>query len=617
MGVFKRISFVSLVELFLLLGLVLTVGQAVTATAQSPGSVDDFEITSFSADYYLTRSPEGTSILTVNEILVAKFPEFDQNHGILRAIPDEYQSHTVSLKIQSVTNERDVAYRYTTTTTNHNLVLKIGDAGTYVHGPQTYKIRYEMRNVINFQAGQDEFYWDINGDQWLQTFKQVIANIHIPKELDSALLPQRQCYAGVLGGIASNCTVAARDDELETVITVLANSPLQPRQTLTAILAFKAGTFAIGPEVAREQFYRKIKVALAAIAVTLPPLIAAKVMHSRWRRFGNDPKSRGIIVPEYAPPKDFNVLISDFVLNQKMSQKAFSAAIIELAVGRYFNIYETKQKKTLRRDVTDYELELIKDPSGITPELKKVAHVVFGTGQVGTRIKLSELKILHASIYKNMREMENLMSQNLTTKGYFKKDPKKVKTSYMAWAGGIFFVSMAGLFIWPVSVLAVGLALAALVMFGFAFIMPARTEAGVKAHDDLLGLRSYIKMAETDRLKYLQSPKGAERVSDSSEFDPKTPAQKIKLFEKLLPYAMLFNLEKDWTKQFQDLYKQQPDWYFGGWTTFNSVYLASSISGFGTYNSAVFAPPSSSSGSGFSGGGSSGGGGGGGGGGGW
>lgn len=96
------------------------------------------------------------------------------------------------------------------------------------------------------------------------------------------------------------------------------------------------------------------------------------------------------------------------------------------------------------------------------------------------------------------------------------------------------------------------------------------------------------------------------------------PQRTVELFEKLLPYAIALGVEKQWAKEFNDIYKQPPEWFSGNWSTFNAYYLASSITG--SMQSAMatsFAPPSSSGSSGFGGGGFSGGGGGGGGGGGW
>jgi uncharacterized membrane protein len=74
---------------------------------------------------------------------------------------------------------------------------------------------------------------------------------------------------------------------------------------------------------------------------------------------------------------------------------------------------------------------------------------------------------------------------------------------------------------------------------------------------------------------------------------------------------MLFGIEKQWVKEFAQLYEQPPEWYAGS-GAFNAGYFAGSMSGFASASAASFSPPSSSGG-----GGSAGGGGGGGGGGGW
>jgi hypothetical protein len=88
------------------------------------------------------------------------------------------------------------------------------------------------------------------------------------------------------------------------------------------------------------------------------------------------------------------------------------------------------------------------------------------------------------------------------------------------------------------------------------------------------------------------------------------------LFEKLLPYAILFGLEKDWAKQFNDIYVSPPGWYQGdNLNAFNAGYLVGAIGNFNSVAGTTFASPSDSNSSGFSGGGAGGGGGGGGGGG--
>ena len=91
----------------------------------------------------------------------------------------------------------------------------------------------------------------------------------------------------------------------------------------------------------------------------------------------------------------------------------------------------------------------------------------------------------------------------------------------------------------------------------------------------------------------------------------------IKLYERVLPYAVLFGQEKEWSKQIGHYYEQageQPDWYSGA-GAFSAIAFASGMSSLDTAASNASGYSSSSGGS--SGGGFAGGGGGGGGGGGW
>ena len=163
------------------------------------------------------------------------------------------------------------------------------------------------------------------------------------------------------------------------------------------------------------------------------------------------------------------------------------------------------------------------------------------------------------------------------------------------------------------------------------------TEAGRGIRDHLEGLRLYIRLAEADRLRVLQSPSGALRVdrpaaaSVAAGSDASTqavapqdaaraldPAVVLKLNERLLPYAVLFGQERQWSRELATLYEQRgesPTWYSGR-DGFNAGAFAVAVSSFSSASSTSWSgSSSSSSSSGSGGGGSSGGGGGGGGGG--
>jgi uncharacterized membrane protein len=576
-------------------------------------NTQNFTIKSFTADYYLDKNSSQTATLRTIETITAEFPSYDQNHGILRAIPQSYQDHTVSLKIDSVTDENGTPLHYTTSGQNGNKVLKIGDAGTYVHGLKTYKITYGQRNVAAIFSDHDEFYWDVNGDQWQQTFDAITARLHISSDLVPALQDRRTCYFGANGSSdTSGCTIAGPVSEPNGELITFSAKSAPPGENMTMVLGFAPGTFKLGPEIARDKRDRQIKYALIAAGTAAPALLSLIYLFTRWRKYGRDPKGRGVIIPEYQPPKGLNVLTSDYIFMEKLDNKAISALIIELAIRKYITIYEVKDEKRLRKDTIKYKLKLIKDPADLKMEERDVLRMYFTGLNVGTEIDLSKLA---AKLSMEAKILGKSLARSLTEAGYFRSNPAKAGSRYSLIGSALivaaFFLMTSGHILLP----GLSVALSGIIFLIFSRYMPSRSDTGAIVNDHMLGLRDYIKLAEADRLNFLQSPQGAEKIQEA-ELKPEDPQFKVKLFESLLPYAMVFDLEKDWAKQFEDAYKTPPSWYNGNWSTFNTFYLANSLGGFNSVSNTAFTAPHSSGASGF-GGGFSGGGGGGGGGGGW
>lgn len=142
------------------------------------------------------------------------------------------------------------------------------------------------------------------------------------------------------------------------------------------------------------------------------------------------------------------------------------------------------------------------------------------------------------------------------------------------------------------------------------------TDKGLALKQYLEGLKMYIKVAEKDRIRMLQGPDTAQKIG--APIDTNDARQMVKLYEKVLPYAMIFGLEKKWNKelgQYYDSLGSPPDWFSGNYSTWNAVAFSSMVSSFSS--AANYSTQADSSYGGSGGGGFSGGGGGGGGGGGW
>jgi uncharacterized membrane protein len=144
----------------------------------------------------------------------------------------------------------------------------------------------------------------------------------------------------------------------------------------------------------------------------------------------------------------------------------------------------------------------------------------------------------------------------------------------------------------------VGLFFSGLIFLVFSFFMPKRTKKGMEALWKIKGFKLYMKTAEQHRQQFYE---------------------KENIFEKFLPYAIVFGMTKLWIKKMEEIYGKEyfstyhPAWYVGAEAiSFDASVFESQLS---SITSAIGSISSSSSGS--AGGGFSGGGGGGGGGGGW
>ncbi|MDO5533999.1 MAG: DUF2207 domain-containing protein [Propionibacteriaceae bacterium] len=89
------------------------------------------------------------------------------------------------------------------------------------------------------------------------------------------------------------------------------------------------------------------------------------------------------------------------------------------------------------------------------------------------------------------------------------------------------------------------------------------TAEGRRINDELDGLKLYMTMAETDRLKVLQAPDTAERVPALAGPDGTDKGEIAKLHERLLPYAVLFGILPQWSEVVKHDYAEAE--YAPGW----------------------------------------------------
>lgn len=574
--------------------------QPAGAIGAVPGGVDDFSFDSLTVDYALSRADDGTSRLRVVETFVAVFPETDQNRGMRRSIPDSYNGQPLRPVLVGITDGTG-APRPVEVDSEDGVFTMTSRADGYVHGPQTYVFTYDLENVIgNFpETGTQEFYWDVNGVDWAQPFGTVTAALTVPEDLAGALTGERACYVGSQGATAT-CPISASPgtDGAQTITASVASVP--PYQTVTIAVGFVPGTFAVFDPSPFASVWGWLQMLAAAVMVAgVVWAVLARVRHLR------DAPGRPTIIAEYVPPTGIDALTSAVLL--KKPAKAIPAEVLEQAVVGSIRIEEGGRKLFGR---TKLKAVLV-DPARADGDGRMLLEGLFGGAGPGAEFEFGSRDTRLSQVAQRILKWA---ATELTARGIHRTVPASVKVlpGLVVGAGAaltfLFGVLALGASVSPV--LPVPLMIAAGAGIAVFFSVMAKkplTPAGAEVRDHLAGLKVFIEWAEADRIRMLQSPQGAERVA----VDTTDRAQMLKIYEPLLPYAVVFGQEKQWSEQLAVLYGDEgrPDWYVGS-GAFNAAAFAAGVA---TLSASAMSSSSTSGGAG--GGGSAGGGGGGGGGG--
>lgn len=584
-----------------LFAVLLSMVLASPAAAAVRTSVDDFSFDSMTVDYTLTRAEDGTSRLHVVEELVAVFPEHDQNRGIRRLLPLTYNGQPLQPELISVTDGEGAARPVEQDEVDNALEI-VSRADGYLHGRQVYVVTYTMENVTwDFPDTGLEFYWNVNGVDWAQPFGEVTARLHLDGELAEALSGRQACYAGSKDATTPCAGISAAESDGGVVVTARADA-LGPHQTLTMAVGFEDGAL-----VAFDTSYLAQPASWVQAVAGIGALGALGFAAGTRRRRLRDEPGRPTIIAEYDPPRGTDALEAAVLLGR--TSKAIPAEVLEQAVVGSIRIVEGTRRFSGRTKLT---VELI-DPSLADGNGRQLLDAMFPSGRTGEAFALGKQNERVASASNKIVAQADA---DLRVRGL----RKKVPTSAYVWPIAAAALALVVMFVTgmiaaergaspalPITMIVLGLVALVVVM-----LLVARrplTAQGAELRDHLKGLEEFIGWAEQDRIRMLQSPQGAERVP----VDVDDPRQKLVLYERLLPYAVVFGQEKQWSAQLAVLYTAigaaGPVWYYGA-GAFDASSFATNVGGL-----SAAAMSSSSTSGGSSGGGSAGGGGGGGGGG--
>lgn len=501
--------------------------------------------------------------LVVTETIVYDFEE-NNRHGIFRIIPDtslrQGARYRLHFNVLDVTMDgREVMWK--TMPASGGLEIKIGDPDYTISGKHAYRIRYATTRAMNSFSEGDEVYWNVTGDAWEVGIGSALFQLTAPTSSTATL-----CFTGAYGSTEHACSVAV--DGVTT--TVSTTRPLSPREGFTIVVRFPPGT--VQPVSWGERLGQIVMDNLW----TLLPVLVFIGMGFLWWRKGREPRGRGAVIPQYDYPRGLPPALLTSLMEQRMSERAVTATLLDLARRGYAKVTCTPNLFITKRNA---------DVRALHPFEKALYDALFLHRQ---EVTVYELK---GEFWRAIEKSRKEMFEELHTRELFEKNPSVIRTIWIMVAcvlvavgffatndlGGGFFLSML---------------ICAVIVAVFGWQMPRMTKEGAILVEEAKGFKVFLSVTEKARLDFTDAPE-------------RSPEQ----FAMFLPAAVAFGVEEKWAKQFEGIDMVPPSYLDGAWTATSSVAISHLLSDLHTSAMSSYSAPSSggSGHSGFSGGGSGGG----------
>jgi len=521
--------------------------------------------------------------LDITETILVHFSE--SRHGIIRMIPYKYAlaplpagTQKAERQLESngyaqiIINDIHVSdYDFAVSNRGNYKEIKIGSKNKYVDGLQKYIIHYRLLNTINFFADHSELYLNIIGDQWDTSIDSASFSIELYDALPST--PSFFVATGATGSKENNTVSQWTNNKIFSGSTTIA---LQPNQGLTVGIVFPDG------------FLIKQNYMLLGIAWLLLPVFVLILMFRIWKKRGKDEELT--ITTQFYPPNNVSPSVSGYIIDNKLNKRDLTALVPYWGAAGYLQVKETEKKALLGLiKTTEYEFIKLKDLPETAMSFEKT--LFNGIFETGNTVALDSLK---DKLYVTMNKAKLELEKEVDKGAYYEKYSRGFVFLFLMLGiaamvyGFIQLISNWGNPYWhPVAFIISGV-----IIIFFGIFMIKKTPKGNELYKQLAGFKEFIQKVDKDRLALF--------LKEDEHY-----------FDKVLPYAIVFDVADTWKDKLKDLDVPPPTWYVGNYNGFNTYMFLNSLDhSMNEMSKSFYSTPSSSGSSGgsFGGGGFSGGG---------
>lgn len=285
-----------------------------------------------------------------------------------------------------------------------------------------------------------------------------------------------------------------------------------------------------------------------AVIVVFPSLILLAFAFLARYQSRRMPRSEG---PRFAPLAEGTLARDALLLNR--DGRAMAAVLIDLAVRRRIRLLRPAAHDGKRPAIS---VEMV-EHARITARELAVIEALFGPESSSTRVR--RLSSDSRRLSRRVRVVLESEERAGVSDGLFFAQRRMWPTVLLRlvafiWAlVSLFFVigsigQDAGVDVGGVAAAAVGFGVVVAVFFVTPRPWRRFTAEAQPFRVHLAGMREYIDLAEKEPLRAVQSVEGALPRADVSAQARDAELQRIHLYERLLPYAVLFGMETSWLR---------------------------------------------------------------------
>ena len=272
------------------------------------------------------------------------------------------------------------------------------------------------------------------------------------------------------------------------------------------------------------------------------PALAAVV----WVTKGRDPNV-GLIAEYLNEPPNIPPGLAGTLVDEKADMQDVIATFVDLARRGVITMREIDDKNdAIFGSRVDYMIAAGPKLAELRSTLKPYEMTLLDNLDIAAdERKLSTLK---AKFYKYIPQIKKQLYEQLIKEGYYDHSPEAVRTQWSGLGIAMFvlaFVVGCG----AMTVLAnltsyafcvpIGFIATAITFFAIAGAMPVRTRPGAEARMRLEAFKRYLQNIE----KYVNLKEATDQ------------------FDKYLPYAVAFGLDRSWVNKFSKVETPSPGWY--------------------------------------------------------